>query len=143
MTGFSYERVFRIDFEDFEELEGLSVRAKFGTLDDYMRSRDLIAAWQAADDKVSRVDGWEALYHEFEIFLVEWNLTDSKTGESVPTTFEGMKSQDSWMILQIIAQWQKAIAGSLSGPKERTPSAGTRSVEGDIPMEPLSPNPSS
>lgn len=65
--------------------------------------------------------------------LVWWNLEDDD-GNPVPPTLEGMLTQDSEMVGNIMRAWQRAVVG-VSDPKEPKSSGGSPSPEVSIPMD--------
>ena len=87
----------------------------------------------------------EKVFTEFAAALVSWNLMDEVIDESgvstqpVPATLEGVRSCDFDFIVTINRRWGEAIAGvpdPLPGPS----GSGPQSLEGSLPMEPLSPS---
>jgi hypothetical protein len=69
--------------------------------------------------------------------LVSWNAEDPDTGMPIPSTMEGIRSQDLDFNLKIINAWTDAIGG-VSAPLPETSTAGEPSVEASIPMDVLS-----
>lgn len=47
----------------------------------------------------------EMVYAGFAEALISWNLEDWRTGEPVPPTLDGMLSQDSPFMLEVISAW--------------------------------------
>ncbi|MGQ5576773.1 hypothetical protein [Streptomyces sp. ECR3.8] len=77
----------------------------------------------------------------FEILtglLVEWNVEDEQ-GRPVPTTFEGVSTQDSAMVMAILDALQKAASG-VPDPLPQSSPDGEPSPAVPIPMAPLSPS---
>ncbi|MFF5842112.1 hypothetical protein ACFY74_11665 [Streptomyces massasporeus] len=68
--------------------------------------------------------------------LDSWNVED-ETGAPVPTTFEGVCTQDSAMVLAIISAVRTANSG-VPDPLPQTSPSGDPSEVASIPMEPLS-----
>jgi hypothetical protein len=68
--------------------------------------------------------------------LDSWNVED-ETGAPVPTTFEGVCTQDSAMVLAIISAVRTANSG-VPDPLPQTSPSGEPSEVASIPMEPLS-----
>jgi hypothetical protein len=73
--------------------------------------------------------------------LESWNVEDDN-GAPVPTTFEGVCSQDVSMVLAIISAVRQAVSG-VSGPLPQSSPSGEPSPVASIPMEPLSASPES
>jgi hypothetical protein len=73
--------------------------------------------------------------------LVAWNLED-QTGQPVPTTLDGVLSQDDTVINPIIEAWVDAIRG-VTPPLDGSSTSGDLSLEASMPMAALSPSLSS
>lgn len=71
--------------------------------------------------------------------LVSWNVEDDK-GQPVPTTFEGLCTQDSAMILAIVNAVRQANSG-VPDPLPQSSPSGEPSLVASVPMEALSPSP--
>jgi hypothetical protein len=71
--------------------------------------------------------------------LVSWNVEDEKE-HPVPTTFEGVCTQDSAMVLAILNALRQANSG-VPAPLPETSPSGETSPAPPIPMAPLSPSP--
>ncbi|WP_370665402.1 hypothetical protein [Streptomyces sp. IBSBF 2507] len=72
--------------------------------------------------------------------LVSWNVEDENG--PVPTTFEGVCTQDGDMVLAILNALRQANSG-VSDPLPSGSPSGGPSPEASIPMAPLSPSPES
>ena len=70
--------------------------------------------------------------------LVSWNVEDENG--PVPTTFDGVCTQDGDMVLAILNALRQANSG-VSDPLPNGSPSGGPSPEASIPMAPLSPNP--
>lgn len=70
--------------------------------------------------------------------LVSWNVEDENG--SVPTTFEGVCTQDGDMVLAILNALRQANSG-VSDPLPNSSPSGEPSPEASIPMAPLSESP--
>lgn len=68
--------------------------------------------------------------------IISWNLEDDK-GNPVPTTLEGLKSQDQPFLLAIVTAWLKQ-AITVSDDLGKDSPSGDALPEVPIPMEPLS-----
>ena len=73
--------------------------------------------------------------------LVSWNVEDDQ-GQPVPTTYEGVCTQDVAMILAMLDAVRKANSG-VSDPLPQSSPSGEPSPVASIPMEPLSESPQS
>jgi hypothetical protein len=71
--------------------------------------------------------------------LISWNVEDDN-GEPVPTTFEGVCTQDGAMILAILNAVRQANSG-VPDPLPETSPSGETSPAPPIPMAPLSQSP--
>lgn len=71
--------------------------------------------------------------------LVSWNVEDDQ-GQPVPTTFEGVCTQDGGMVLAILNALRQANSG-VSDPLPSGSPSGEPSPEASIPMAPLSASP--
>ncbi|MEV0015449.1 hypothetical protein [Streptomyces tendae] len=70
--------------------------------------------------------------------LVSWNVEDENG--PVPTTFEGVCTQDGDMVLAILNALRQANSG-VSDPLPQSSPSGGPSPEASIPMAPLSESP--
>lgn len=70
--------------------------------------------------------------------LVSWNVEDEH-GQPVPTTFEGVCTQDGAMVLAIINALRQASSG-VPAPLPQSSPTGEPSLVASIPTETLSPN---
>jgi hypothetical protein len=71
--------------------------------------------------------------------LVSWNVEDDQ-GQPVPTTFEGVCTQDAAMVLAILNAVRTANSG-VSDPLPQSSPSGEPPPVASIPMEPLSASP--
>ncbi|PZT70202.1 hypothetical protein DN402_31795 [Streptomyces sp. SW4] len=118
-------RIFRLDFEG-TDYEGLEVSMRGLTVGEELELNDL-----------RRREG--AVVRWFEILtglLVEWNVEDEQ-GQPVPTTFDGVRTQDSALVTAILDALQTAASG-VSDPLPQASPAGEPSEVASIPMAPLS-----
>lgn len=99
--------IYSIKFEG-TSMEGLHVRASACTVDEY--NRMLRNAVESGDGITKEsVDANEWMYQLFANHLVSWDLEDYITGEPVPTTLDGIVSQERSMISEILRGWQIAL----------------------------------
>lgn len=138
------QKVYKLRFED-PDLQGLVVKVESAPVGAIMCATEL-AGLQDLDfsDRMSlsaeELTTLGKLIELFEMFadaLIEWNLT--KKGEPVPATLEGIKRQDTGLIMYIIHQWANA-SGGVSDPLEKPSTSGQQSAVAYLPMEKLSPN---
>ena len=133
--GFVRERrAYRLVFED--DLAGLEVVAQSVGLGDYFVISELASVklpLSAAD-----VGKFRKLLKAFADVLVSWNL-ESSLGVPVPATYEGLLTQDPYLIVSVVGAWMDAIAG-VSGPLGPPSSDTERFPEESLPMEALSPS---
>lgn len=133
-------KILKLRFEDYPEYEGLVVRARSLNVGTFMRLNALsVRAASVLKRGIENVEGEDlaAIDELFQVFatsLVDWNLEDEDTGEPVPATFDGVKSQDLDFIFPIINAWFTAMA-QVSSPLGQRSSNGVRSLEQSIPME--------
>lgn len=71
--------------------------------------------------------------------LISWNVEDDK-GQPVPTTHDGVCTQDVAMVLAILDALRTANSG-VPAPLPNGSPAGEPSAVASIPTEPLSPSP--
>ena len=71
--------------------------------------------------------------------LVSWNVED-ETGAPVPTTYEGVCTQDGSMVLAILNALRQVNSG-VPDPLPQSSPSGEPSPVASIPMEPRSPSP--
>lgn len=132
-------KVFKLKFED-PEMEGLVVRVrsvKLGKLMNLVRAMDLDTARLSSGD----LDVIDDVFRTFTEALVDWNLEDEK-GEPVPTTMEGVYSQELDFVMEVIAAWVEVLTG-VSSPLAKGSTDGRTFQEASLPMEALSPSRSS
>jgi hypothetical protein len=138
-------KVYVLKFDDPDN-EGVVIRARSVPLGRFLSLLKLAAAI----DDPSTVGGESALaitglFEGFAEALVEWNLDDRLEDEivEVPATYEGMLTQDTDFMLQVVMTWMEVI-GDVDGPLGPASSSGKPSLEAGIPMQaPTSVNPSS
>jgi hypothetical protein len=102
-------------------LDGLTVRASCCSMREY--NEMILDAVGTSDGSVA--DKNARLVQIFSKHLVEWDLEDPRTGETVPTTVEGIESQESAMMNQIISAWQIALVSVPPNLKVPSSDGGT------------------
>ncbi|NUO42430.1 MAG: hypothetical protein HOV82_10360 [Streptomyces sp.] len=73
--------------------------------------------------------------------LVSWNVEDEQ-GQPVPTSYEGVCTQDGGMVLAILNALRQVNSG-VPDPLPQSSPSGEPSPAASIPMEPRSPSPES
>lgn len=127
--GYKHQKkIYNLIFQD-EEFNGLEVKATSLSLGRMLKIADLSLN---NNDTVNAADTRE-LFETFSKALVSWNLED-EDGNPVPTTLDGILSQDQDLIMKVIEAWSTAVAG-VSPPLNQQSSAGNRFQEDSIPME--------
>jgi hypothetical protein len=122
-------KVYRLDFEG-TEYEGLEVKVRGLTTGEYLELVSLSAPGAEGDKET------EGMLRMFARHLVSWNLEDEETGELVPTTYEGVTSNDFVMNMFIINAWTSAIA-DVPEKTEKKSLVGEPSLVASIPTETL------
>lgn len=123
-------KVYKLDFEG-TEYEGLEVKVRGLTTGEYLDIVSLSAPGAEEGDKET-----EGMLRMFADHLVFWNLEDEETGEIVPTTYDGVKTNDFVMNMYIINAWTTAIA-SVPERAEKKSEPGESSLVESIPTETL------
>jgi hypothetical protein len=101
------EKQYKIDFEEGHALHGLHIVMGSLTLGEYnsMMKRGLV---KGANEETLKAN--DEMIDLFVSKIVSWDLEDAK-GNPVPTTREGVDSQDRNYIGQMINAWQMAMLG--------------------------------
>lgn len=86
-------------------------------------------------------EAFEQLVKILSDSMIEWNVEDDDD-QPVPTTVEGILSQDPDLIMTIITVWTTA-AGGIKAPLGGGSTSGGKSLEESLQMATLSPSPSS
>jgi len=129
-------KVYRLRFAD-EDMAGLVVQARSAPVGQFIGLTKL-AQLRGNDVTPEDMGKLDELFRGFAGCLESWNLEDSD-GTPVPATLEGLYSQETDFVLQIIFAWIEAVAG-VPGPLGKPSSDGGRSLEASMPMETLSSN---
>ena len=132
--GFQYQaRVYNLVFDD-PNLDGLEVKVGSLSIGELRR----ITERQDGDSDSETTD---AMLGSFAKALIKWNLEDD-AGFPVPTTTQGINDQPMDLIMNIIQAWLSAMT-DVDDELGKGLASGRRSLEESLPMEPLSPNPTS
>lgn len=122
-------KIYRLKFAD-EDLAGLEIMARSVSLGQLLEL--------SSSEGVGKVDKADAEQTKgmFELFassLVSWNLVEEDE-TPVPTTYEGLLTQDTEFVMAIISAWSEAISG-VAAPLAAASNSGETSPEVSIPME--------
>jgi hypothetical protein len=140
--GYKRKKTVKLTWGDDQgELAGLEVRARRISVERFLELGPLLEAdfgsFTADDVKTMR-----EMFLEFGAILASWNLEDEDTDEPVPCTPESFIAQDLELVNAIVSAWAENVAGvaaPLGGPSP----SGEQSLEASMPMEVLSPSPTS
>lgn len=155
--GFVPERTaYKLVFEDpkYDGLEVVMIASTVGdVLDDMMGGLSGLDI-QALEDAAKRndastmakhvaliVETATGAYETFVRHLVRWNI-ETEDGVAVPATMEGVKTQDTDLIRDVMTAWRAATT-EVSRNLGPASTDGKPSAEALLPMEPSSPSPPS
>ncbi len=112
--GFQRKRkMYKLDFEG-TEWDGLVVKLGGLTTGEYL---DFVSVAGPTDDGDNQT---AQMIQMLADHLMSWNLEDD--GEPIPTTLEGLKSNDIQMNMAIVHAWTTVMGGSEDLEKKSTPS---------------------
>jgi len=116
------KRTIRLQFDD-PEMAGLEVVTTSVPTNVFL---GMVAIAQAGGRAITTADlaGVATLFDEFAEHLIEWNITQD--GKPVPPTREGMGTQDTDFMLDVVMTWLSAL-GAASGPLALASSNGSTS----------------
>lgn len=129
----------------FEEHDGLEVRVRALTIDELLEMTKTAQAVMGSDGKVKQemvgTEDLEELFSRFSDALLSWTLEeelviDSDEWTPVPTTLQGVKSQEVDFVMELIDVWMTAVAG-VEAPLPAGSNSGETSQELSLPMEAL------
>jgi hypothetical protein len=130
-------KTLKLVFDD-EEFDGLVVKVGAAPMRTILKVVELLTTLEEKEDltgaEITRL--FNEMFGIFADALVSWNVEDDG-GNPVPTTVEGITSQDSAFIMAIINTWAEVLSG-VSTPLGKPSPNGERSPEELIPMEALS-----
>src|SRR5262245_25888532 len=132
--GYDVEKVYLLVFA---EREGMEVRARSATVDEFL---GLLRFAELADIDPAKLTPEQGklmleLFDMFGAYLIDWNL--ERRGEPVECSPAGLRSLDPGLAFEIIFAWMEAVA-SIPDPKGMSLPAGSPSLEASLPMAPLS-----
>lgn len=126
--GFQRRRkVYKLDFSG-TEYEGFEVRVSGLTTGEYL---DIVGA--AATDQNSKET--QTMLRLFAKHIVSWNLED-EDGDSVPPSYEGVKSMEFTMVMFVINAWTDALVTVPDGVGKESKN-GASPLVASIPTESL------
>ena len=128
----SYKRkrkVYNLDFTE-TEYEGLEVKVRGLTTGEYLEIVSLSAPGTEGDKET------ESMLRMFANHLVSWNLLDEDTNLPVPTTYEGVVTNDFVMNMFIINAWTDALVTVPEKTEKKSPT-GESPLVASIPTETL------
>lgn len=134
-------RVYELDLEG-EQYQGVKVLAKGLTVGEALEFGEFMDGLRIAPVMTAEeVEKRDRSYELFASRLVEWNL-ESKPGEPLPMTLDGMRQLDWSWGKDFIRSWVKAVS-DVPAPLSQPSGDGSPSPVASIPMEPLSESPGS
>lgn len=133
------QKVYVLDFED-TELDGLTLKAGPCTLDEYWELQELAEPSGTESIGQMKADVLELAQRVGEK-LISWDL-ETDDGHPVPLSVESFRKQDKEFQRLVIAAYIHGIR-SIPRPLEQRSGSGEPSPEVELPMEVLSPSPSS
>jgi hypothetical protein len=126
------KKTFNLLFEG-DEFDGLQVRTgspSIGALRKILSLSESDASDTAALDPMIRM---------FAELLVDWNVEDD-SGDPVPATEDGLNSQDSEFVMNLIKAWGQQMRRNtqVPAPLDETSTGGSLSGVPSLPMDPSS-----
>lgn len=122
-------KVYKLDFEGTEH-DGLVVTVRGLTTGEYLDLVSLSAPGSEGDRET------ESMLKLLASHLVSWNLVDDESDEPVPTTYEGIRSNDFGMNMAIVNAWTLALT-ALPEKSEKKSSSGEPVLVESIPSQAL------
>jgi hypothetical protein len=105
--GYRYKsKTYRLLFEG--DFEGLEIVCRSGTVQQFV-SISQMDTEDAGANKLKDMNNFNKLCAAFSASLYSWNVEDEVTGKPVPTTLEGLFSQDVHLVLSIVEAWMDAV----------------------------------
>jgi hypothetical protein len=140
------KRTFTLKFQDYDNdlLDGLEVKARSVSIDDYLEISDLLG--NVEGPRVGGRERYLNLLEKFAPVLVEWNAQeelDPGQVTDVPLSVAGLMSLEEWVATEIVRSWLVAVS-SVPVPLARPSSDGEQSPAlSTLPVEMLSDSPTS
>lgn len=143
--GYKHNRAFRLIFED-PELSELEIHAKSVPSGDFLQIAELVALKDSGDLTREDVANIRKLFGMFAKALVSWNLEDDERDEEgnltgrdipVPTTLEGLLSQDFDFVMDTIKAWMDAVT-DVPDDLGKDSASGVTFPEASLPMDVMS-----
>jgi hypothetical protein len=125
------KKTFNLLFEG-DEFDGLQVRTSSPSLGALRKITSLSEAG------ASDTDALDPMIRLFAELLVDWNVTCE--GEPVPATEDGLNSQDSEFVMNLIKAWGQQMRRNtqVPAPLDETSTGGSLSGVPSLPMDPSS-----
>jgi len=130
--GFTPNRkLFRLVFEG--DLDGLEVTCRSSSVVVYKRIASYASRPYSSPPSDDDLAALSDLYASFAAVLVGWNL-EEPAGVPVPSTLDGVETQEPALVNAIVTAWLDAVADALGG---RPADQLVAELEASLPMEPL------
>lgn len=140
MDAFDAEELYDIRWDGDHKYAGMRVLVAAMSIRETIQLDRITRDIRAAETQDEIVKLYEERATILATHLVEWNLT--RNGELIPTTTEGIMSLSLGKVMAIVNEWMyhvTEIPERLVGKSTN----GSQFPEASIPMESLSPSPSS
>jgi len=129
------ENAYKLIFQD-ADMAGLEVTARGLNTGQFLDFQAAQLARAAGGDKAKGATEW--MLQMLADAMVSWNV-ETKHGERVPTTMDGLRTLELDFNMAIIDAWMDALKG-VPAPLSPTSSDGRPSLEASIPMDVPSPS---
>lgn len=131
------KKIFDLDFTG-TPLDGLNVEARSAPIGLFMQIGQLADSFDNVEDAdAAKILGvMTELVDTFAQVLIAWDLLDDND-EPVPANAQGLLSLEMDELMFVITAWQNAAA-AVPAPLPQASTAGSPSLVGSMPMEPLS-----
>jgi hypothetical protein len=113
-------KLYREMFEG--DLDGLWMVARSSSVAAYRRIASLAEREVADPPSAADIAAMSDLYAAFAAVLVDWNL-EEPAGHRVPTSVEGVESQEPALVNALVAGWLDAVQRALPGSASHDMSA--------------------
>lgn len=129
------KKLYRLTWAPDTDLSGLEVVMTSVSMGTLLRLTEMS---ERADEIVKDRASFREVVEIFAGAMLSWNLEDD-FDQPIPVTVDGVMTQDPDLIMSIITQWTKAIAG-VPDPLGGGSTSGVPSPAGPPPMEAVSPS---